>query len=118
MKRQLDTMEDIKELKAKINGQVAERKKDDEDLLKKMQELDDLLEELEKQKEAGQEVSPESQEALDKELRNLKTAVANKVKREEEELEAEAEAEEKKKKRKKVYGGNVEGMPHGELEPF
>jgi DNA repair exonuclease SbcCD ATPase subunit len=118
MKRQLDTMEDIKELKSKINGQVAERKKDEEELLKKMQELDDLLEELEKQKEAGEEVSPQAQEALDKELRNLKTAVANKVKREEEELEVEAEKERKKKERKKSYGGGMEGMPYGELEPF
>merc|ERR1719478_1519754 len=83
-----------------------------------MQELDDLLEKLEKQKADGEEISPVAQEALDKELRNLKTAVANKVKREEEELEAEAEAEEKKKKRKKSYGGDVEGMPYGELEPF
>jgi DNA repair exonuclease SbcCD ATPase subunit len=118
MKRQLDTMEDIKELKAKINGKVAERKKDDEELLKKMQELDDLLQELEKQKESGHEVSPGAQEALDKELRNLKTAVANKVKREEAELEAEAAEEEKKKRKKKVYGGGYEGMPYGELEPF
>merc|ERR1719298_264080 len=91
--------------------------KDEEELLKKMQELDDLLEQLEKQKEGGQEISPASQEALDKELRNLKTAVANKVKREEEELEVEAEKERKKKQRKKVYGGGA-GMPYGELEPF
>ena len=120
MKRQLDTMEDIKELKAKINGQVAERKKDEEELLKKMQELDDLLAELEKQKEAGDEISPDAQDALDKELRNLKTAVASKVKREEEELEAEAKKEEEKKRRKKVYGGGAsyDGMPYGELEPF
>merc|ERR1719353_1666234 len=120
MKRQLDTMEDIKELKAKINGQVAERKKDEEELLKKMQELDDLLAELEKQKENGQEISPQPQEAMDKELRNLKTAVANKVKREEEELEAEKERKKKqRKKRKRSYGGqSVEGMPYGELEPF
>jgi DNA repair exonuclease SbcCD ATPase subunit len=117
MKRQLDTMEDIKELKAKIDGKVAERKKDEEELLKKMQELDDLLEQLEKQKAAGEEISPVAQDALDKELNNLKTAVANKVKREEEELEEEAEEEEKKKKRKKVYGGGSD-MPYGELEPF
>jgi len=119
MKRQLDTMEDIKELKAKINGKVAERKKDEEELLKKMQELDDLLEELEKQKAAGEEISPASQDALDKELRNLKTAVANKVKREEEAADAEAKKEEERKKRKRSYGGHsAEGMPYGELEPF
>jgi DNA repair exonuclease SbcCD ATPase subunit len=120
MKRQLETMEDIKELKAKINGKVAERKKDEEELLKKMQELDDLLEELEKQKASGEEISPVAQDALDKELRNLKTAVANKVKSEEEAAEAEAKKEEeRKKKRKRSYGGqSVEGMPYGELEPF
>merc|ERR1719473_1043540 len=101
-------MEDIKDLKAKIDGKVA----------KKMQELDDLLEQLEKQKASGEEISPDAQEALDKELNNLKTAVANKVKREEEELEAEEEEKKKKKKRKKVYGGDSEGMPYGELEPF
>ena len=42
--------------------EVAERKQDEEELLKKMQELDDLLAELEKQKEAGDEISPDAQD--------------------------------------------------------
>merc|ERR1719335_583873 len=126
MKREFE--EEIESLQEQLDKQIeAEKQRKGEaeslgkmkdELEKKKQELDDLLEQLEKQKEGGQEISPESQEALDKELRNLKTAVANKVKREEEELEVEAEKERKKKQRKKSYGGGMEGMPYGELEPF
>jgi len=122
MQRQLDTMEDIKALKEKMDGKEGLEDAEAEELLKKMKEIDDLLSELEKQKEEGADISPATQEALAEELRKLKQAVAERIERE----EARQKAEEKAARESADTDAEKEfpeeekssNMPYGQLAPF
>jgi DNA repair exonuclease SbcCD ATPase subunit len=129
MERQVDTMEDIKSLKEKIDGKEAEgneAKAAEEDLRKQLQDLDGLLEKLEDEAAKGAEVKPETQKDLGDELRRVKESVAERIKREQEEMEAKeaaakaaaAEAAKKKKARKASGGSPGVDLPYGQLEAF
>merc|ERR1719240_923324 len=96
MERQVDTMQDIKELKAKIDGKKTEAKDaeaEEDDLRKQLQDLDGLLEKLEDEAKDGAEVEPATAKALGEELRRLKEAVAERIQNEKKAMEAKAKAE-------------------------
>jgi len=122
MQRQLDTMEDIKALKDQIDGKHDGADQEAVDLLKKMKEIDELLSELEKQKEEGAEIKPETQEALAEELRKLKQAVAERIEREEARQKAEDKAAktaaETDAEKEFPTEGPSSHMPYGQLAPF
>jgi chromosome segregation ATPase len=117
MQRQLETMEDIKQLKGKLDGKTDDM--ETKELLDKMKEIDDLLTELEKQKKEGADISPETQEALEEELRKLKVAVAERIEREEEaEKAAAAAAKEAATTDAEKEFPDGSQMPYGQLAPF
>merc|ERR1719316_1626631 len=115
MERQVDTMQDIKDLNEKIEGHAV-----------------DTAEEQKKLKDEatkGAEVEPVTMKDLEEELRRLKEAVAERIQREKEKMEAQAKAAEaaaaaaaaakKKKKVRKHEPAEIGAdMPYGELEAF
>jgi len=138
MERQVDTMQDIKDLKEKIEGHTVDTaeeqkkaKEEEAELRKQLQDLDGLVKKLEDEANKGAEVEPVTMKDLEEELRRLKEAVAERIQREKEKMEAQAKAAEaaaaaaaaaKKKKKKKVRKHEPAeigaDMPYGELEAF
>jgi len=133
MERQLETMQDIKALKAKLEGMAEPESTEETELGAQMRELEELLKSLEDEQAAGGNVTAATQESLDAELKHLKHKVAEKIEREEAEMkakEAAAAAAEKAAQDKEDESADAErefpdrhkdvgsGLPYGNLAPF
>jgi len=116
MEKQLETMEDIENLRAKIEGKKLEASAETAALRKELQEMEEMLKKLED--EGMGKAGSADTEAIDTEVKKLKESIANEIEEKEKAATAAPEPEPESSEFEEPASHNVDGMPYGDLEPF